>query len=613
MELTQIIESKSLKIELPHLTKKLQLTYFRQKSLSKRIEKLTKYLTEFVQRSYSSLCEIRETKEKVDAFFKMEDPPCMSEIEGFMISGGDAKKAKIPLLSFKESFPYNSVVDIDDIIEQHVKLSEPNKISFDEFTKILSHSRYVASLLIRNERSLHASITTRRSIIDNQKKVIPMVRRRVIMKNSAEGSQIMDPFEKEFDLPLDQLIAKHNDKTGEISRLEIYLDGLRKEVVFLDSKIQKEKKRFMDDNAKKALSYYIICLNAACMDPLFTDENTRLHDLLNQPDNSSNITFDEKQIKTASKFKLFQKLTSPLEYDGEYTLMFLFTYRSFCTSEEFLDILIYRYNTPPPKKEMTDEEFDDFKTKILVPIRLRVTQILSTWITYHNYIFKDQALKDRVLQFVNEMTMTHMEKPAQKIINAFEKMDEQDKQMRHSRAFSTIVAKKVNPWSFSEDKIAEQLTLITFKIFKKLQPKEFLNKNWTEESRAENAPNLQLLIKRSNDVGNWVAAECIKKDIRERSTNIAKFIKIAQKAAYELHNYNLLMEICSGLNSSGVYRMKKTWSMVSEDLLKIFKDLNELLSPKGSFKKLRQEIKKTKPPRIPYIGMYLYDTIILIS
>lgn len=181
------------------------------------------------------------------------------------------------------------------------------------------------------------------------------------------------------------------------------------------------------------------------------------------------------------------------------------------------------------------------------------------------------------------MQMTQSEKPAQKIINTFTKMDEIDTQLRNTRTFSIIISKKVNTFSFSEDKIAEQLTLITFKLFKKIQSKEFLNKNWMENSREENAPNLCMLIKRANDVGNWVASSCMKKDIKERASMIVKFIKIAHKAT-QLHNYNLLMEICSGLNSNAIYRLRKTWDIIPKEHKKTFDYLNELLSPKGSFK-----------------------------
>lgn len=83
--------------------------------------------------------------------------------------------------------------------------------------------------------------------------------------------------------------------------------------------------------------------------------------------------------------------------------------------------------------------------------------------------------------------------------------------------------------------------------------------------------------------------------------------KLIVKKCEQLRNFNLLVEVIAGLNLSPVYRLKKTWKLVSEDLLKEYKRLQAVVSPKGNYKNLRKLIKERVTPCIPYIGMYLTD------
>jgi hypothetical protein len=66
-------------------------------------------------------------------------------------------------------------------------------------------------------------------------------------------------------------------------------------------------------------------------------------------------------------------------------------------------------------------------------------------------------------------------------------------------------------------------------MFKNLRPKEFLNSNWNDESRELKAPNIYFMIQRSNCLSDWVVYEILKsKDLKERTLNLVKFIKISQ-------------------------------------------------------------------------------------
>jgi hypothetical protein len=62
------------------------------------------------------------------------------------------------------------------------------------------------------------------------------------------------------------------------------------------------------------------------------------------------------------------------------------------------------------------------------------------------------------------------------------------------------------------------LTKIEVDLFKLIQPKEFLNSNWTKEKRQEKAQNIHNMIERSNIVARWIVKEIVDaNDLRERS------------------------------------------------------------------------------------------------
>jgi hypothetical protein len=80
---------------------------------------------------------------------------------------------------------------------------------------------------------------------------------------------------------------------------------------------------------------------------------------------------DGKEIVKAGKLhKLVEKLCSHKPVDPDYTNAFLLTHHSFTTSQEFLDLLIKRYDITFPYG-MDQKMFDLFLNQKIIPIRLR--------------------------------------------------------------------------------------------------------------------------------------------------------------------------------------------------------------------------------------------------
>jgi len=91
---------------------------------------------------------------------------------------------------------------------------------------------------------------------------------------------------------------------------------------------------------------------------------------------------------------------------------------------------------------------------------------------------------------------------------------------------------------------------------------------------------------------------------------LTRFVEIAQHCM-ALNNYNTAMEITSGLNSSAVFRLTKSWESLSPQVLSSFNKMKDQLAHDGSYKNLRDLLHNRQPPCIPYFGIYLTDLVFI--
>jgi len=108
-------------------------------------------------------------------------------------------------------------------------------------------------------------------------------------------------------------------------------------------------------------------------------------------------------------------------------------------------------------------------------------------------------------------------------------------------------------------------------------------------------------------VSSWVATEVVKvEQLKQRAQVLSKFIEIAEKCR-SYNNFNAVMEVISGLQSSSVYRLRQTWGLISNKQKDLCEQLKDLLVRQGNFSKFRKHLKTCNPPCIPYLGVYLTD------
>uniref|UniRef100_A0A8C4F1T3 Ras-specific guanine nucleotide-releasing factor RalGPS1 n=1 Tax=Dicentrarchus labrax TaxID=13489 RepID=A0A8C4F1T3_DICLA len=168
---------------------------------------------------------------------------------------------------------------------------------------------------------------------------------------------------------------------------------------------------------------------------------------------------------------------------------------------------------------------------------------------------------------------------------------------------------KVTPEEF-----ASQITLMDAPVFKAIQPEELASCGWNGKEKHSLAPNVVAFTRRFNQVSFWLVREILTAHtLKIRAEILSHFVKIAKKLL-ELNNLHSLVSVVSALQSAPIFRLSKTWALISRKDKATFEKLNYLTSKEENYTRMREYIRSLKMvPCIPYLGIYLLDMIYIDS
>ncbi|XP_052454509.1 ras-specific guanine nucleotide-releasing factor RalGPS1 isoform X2 [Carassius gibelio] len=168
---------------------------------------------------------------------------------------------------------------------------------------------------------------------------------------------------------------------------------------------------------------------------------------------------------------------------------------------------------------------------------------------------------------------------------------------------------KVTPEEF-----ASQITLMDAPVFKAIQPEELSSCGWNKKEKHSLAPNVVAITRRFNQVSFWLVREILTaQTLKIRAEILSHFIKIAKKLL-ELNNLHSMVSVVSALQSAPIFRLSKTWALISRKDKATFEKLDYLTSKEENYARMREYIRSLKMvPCIPYLGIYLLDMIYIDS
>lgn len=237
-----------------------------------------------------------------------------------------------------------------------------------------------------------------------------------------------------------------------------------------------------------------------------------------------------EMIRAATLPALVENLTRHDKLDGAFNRTFLVTYKYFTSGAELLGLLIDRFDCSPPPTET-----EEWSTQTKPLIQLRVINILKQWLE-HFWSEPKGFDTDELLQRMQSFAERAAETPTQQLNviiqrrlsgNAYTKRSH----LSISNPPKPILPRKLDKLQFIKidaKEVARQLTIMEASMFNKLQREELLHKNWQKSTTPELAPNIQSLIRYSNQLSSWVCATVLaESELKKRAQVVDHLVSVA--------------------------------------------------------------------------------------
>ncbi|NXJ63874.1 RGL1 protein, partial [Rostratula benghalensis] len=312
-----------------------------------------------------------------------------------------------------------------------------------------------------------------------------------------------------------------------------------------------------------------------------------------------------RTIKAGTLEKLVENLLTAFgDNDFTYISIFLSTYRAFASTKEVLELLLDRYgNLETSSCEEGSQNSSESKTVL----RSAIASILRAWLDQCSEDFReppDYLCLLKLLDYLKtNMPGSDPEKRAQNLLEQFQNQEVENDNGFHSTSpcnLSDEEELEIVPEEFSffqEDLVAEQLTYMDAKLFKKVVPYHCLGCIWSQRDKKENehlVPTIRATISQFNAVTKCVVSTILmNKELKtqQRAKIIEKWIHTAHECRI-LKNFSSLRAIISALQSNSIYRLKKTWACVPKDVMLMFEELSDIFSDHDNYLTSRELLMK---------------------
>ena len=165
-------------------------------------------------------------------------------------------------------------------------------------------------------------------------------------------------------------------------------------------------------------------------------------------------------------------------------------------------------------------------------------------------------------------------------------------------------------FDFSDEEIARNLTLISYKLLSCIDINELWTCKFTKDDKYSKAPNVMKVIDRFDKLMLFIIEDiCSYETNKARAKLITKWANIAKRCR-DLHNYNDLLIINQCFNHNLLKKMVSTWKKIPKSTLELISDLNKFCTNQQCYINIRREIVGCKHiAYIPYLGILLKELV----
>jgi len=316
----------------------------------------------------------------------------------------------------------------------------------------------------------------------------------------------------------------------------------------------------------------------------------------------------------------------------------ILTHKQFTNSLTLLKNLRRRFDVPIPNDIRNDKlKIDEFRSNVQKRIQLKVIKSLRDWMKQYwdDDFLNDLEVQKELMAWLSDLEELKNTKSSEcpwiaplssmvsKEYERFKlKSPNQDKklqQIEYNRLNpKTGIPKHLENVSIKKgfklsnttaEDLADQITLMDYKIFSNIQERECIGQAW--KKKKEQSPNVLAMIQQFNNLTVFVQLQILsEKSLRDRSKAIKRVIKMGERFK-TLKNFNSLCAVLGALNSSPIHRLKAAWQKVPEKQLNLFESFKAIFVNTRNFRNFRTMFRNVSPPAIPYFGLFLQDLVFI--
>jgi son of sevenless-like protein len=314
--------------------------------------------------------------------------------------------------------------------------------------------------------------------------------------------------------------------------------------------------------------------------------------------------------------------TLPHVRDSESMETLLLTHRTFTDSLTIIRILRKRFFVPVPLNIRTDpQKAQEFRQTVQKSVHLKVIKNLRNWLKsfWDEDFANDEAiqleLRDWLLEMKKHgMETNYMDKLAGVVLNEFERYlaNGNPKLGKPMKDYSSIEPNsKLQIKNLKAEDLADQITLMDFDIFARIEPRECLGQAWKQKNNQVLAPHVLAMIKQFNSLTLFVQMQILcEKNLSNRTKAINRVISMGYRFEM-LHNFNSLCAVYSALNSAPIHRLKHAWQRVKNSNKEKLARFRDIFARDRNHRNLRNIMRDMVLPVIPHIGLFLQDLVFI--